>query len=147
MKHTLIVTPAGEELVLISKSDFDRIEDMLDVAAYDAAKAKNAEGGEALSAEEMKALLDAPTPLAFWRSRRGLKRKDLAEAAGISANYVPELEAGKRKGDPALIKRLAAALGVGMEDLVVDDGGFAGPACLRRPPAYGRNGSESEVGS
>ena len=121
MKHTLIVTPAGEEMVLISKADFDRMQERLGVAAYDGAKAEIAAGGgELLTLEEVKAALDAPTPLAFWRGKRGMKQKDLAAAVGVSQSYAADLEAGRRKGDPALIKRLAHALRVRMEDLVVD---------------------------
>lgn len=119
MKHTLVVTPSGEELVLIAKADFDRIEDMLDVAAFDSAKA--AETGETLSAEEVAKALAAPTPLAFWRAKRGMKQKDLAAQVGISPSYAADLEAGRRKGEPALFKRLAAALRVRIEDLVADE--------------------------
>lgn len=122
MKHTLIVTPSGEEMVPISKADFDQIEDRLDVAAYDAAKAESAAGsGDLLTVEEVKAALAAPSPLAFWRAKRGLKQKDLAAAAGVSQSYVADLEAGRRKGDAALIKRLSLALRVRMEELVIDD--------------------------
>ena len=121
MKHTLIVTPAGEEMVLISRADFDQIEDRLDAAAYDAAKAEIAAGGgEALSHEEVKALIDAPTPLAFWRAKREMTQAALGQAAGIGQSYVAELEKGARKGYPSLFKRLAAALDVRMEDIVAD---------------------------
>lgn len=121
MKHTLIVTPAGEELVLISKADFDRIEDALDAGAYDEAKTKNAfGGGENLTQEEMLALLDAPSSLAFWRGKRGMTQVELARAADVSQSYVAGLESGARKGDPALFKRFAAALHVRMEDIVSD---------------------------
>jgi len=47
MKHTLIVTPSGEGMVLISKADFDQIEDRLDVLTGRAATpAKDAAGPE-----------------------------------------------------------------------------------------------------
>jgi len=119
LKHTLIVTPAGEEMVLISKADFDQIEDRLDVAAYDAAKAEIAAAGEAnLASEEMKALLAAPTALAFWRAKRCMTQKALGQAVGIGQSYIAALENGARKGDPSLFKRLAVALNVRMEDIV-----------------------------
>ena len=55
MKHTIITTPAGEELVLLSKADFDALveaaEDLADVAAFDAAVAAP-ESRDLLSAEE-----------------------------------------------------------------------------------------------
>jgi len=121
MKHTLIVTPSGEEMVLIAKADFDQIEDLLDVAAFDAAKAESAAANrDVLTLEEVKAALAAPSPLAFWRAKRQMKQKDLAAAAGVSQSYVADLEAGRRKGDASVIKRLSQALRVRMEELVVD---------------------------
>lgn len=63
MKHTLVVTPAGEELILISKAHFEGIEDQLDAAAFLAAKAQHeADGGETLTSEEVRAALEATTP-------------------------------------------------------------------------------------
>ena len=75
---------------------------------------------EILTAEEVREALSAPTPLAFWRRKRGLTQKTLSQHIGVSQSYVADLEAGRRKGDPALIKRLAKALKVRMEDLVVE---------------------------
>jgi len=46
------------------------------VAAYDRAKA--ADTGETLTAEDVTKVLEAPTPLAFWRAKRRVKQKDLA---------------------------------------------------------------------
>lgn len=117
MRRTLIVTPAGEELVLIPKSDFDRIEDALDIIAYDSAKANDA-GAETLTSDERLALLDASSALAFWRRKRGLTQAELGRAAGVSQSYVAGLESRARKGDPSLFKRFAAALRVRMEDIV-----------------------------
>jgi len=119
MKHTVFVTPSGDEMVIISKTDF---EDMIDAAAFaEAERADTLSGGEDLTHEEMKALIEAPTPLAFWREKRGMKQKELAAAAKISPNYLCALEAGKRKGDPALFGRLAAALRTPIEVLIVDE--------------------------
>ena len=64
--------------------------------------------------------LAAPTPLAFWRKKRGMTQASLGEAVGISQSYVASLETGDRKGDPSLFKRLADALKVKMEDIVAD---------------------------
>jgi predicted transcriptional regulator len=75
---------------------------------------------ELLSAKEVREALAAPAPLAFWRRKRGLTQKALSAAVGVSQSYVADLEAGRRKGDPALVKRLAKALKVRMEDLVAD---------------------------
>ena len=73
---------------------------------------------ELLTAAEARALAEAPTPLAFWRRKRVLTQAAPGKAAGVTQNYIAALESGARKGDPALFKRMAAGLGVRMEDLV-----------------------------
>jgi DNA-binding XRE family transcriptional regulator len=119
MTHTIVTTPGGEELVLLPKAEFESMRDALDAAAHARAMADVAAGVmETLSAEEVAQALAEPTPLAFRRKRRGLTQKALAAAAGISQSYLAGLEAGDRKGDPALFLRLARALSCRMEDLV-----------------------------
>jgi predicted transcriptional regulator len=61
------------------------------------------------TAEETAAAPAAPTPLVFWRAKRGLTQKELSHAVGVSQSYVADLESGRRKGDAALVKRLAHA--------------------------------------
>jgi DNA-binding XRE family transcriptional regulator len=115
MNHTEVKTPAGEELVLIAKADFEAA-----LAARTLAEIAHGRQ-EWLSAEEVAQALEAPTPLAFWRARRKLTQKALADACGVSQSYIADLEAGRRKGDAALTLRLARALRVRMEDLVADE--------------------------
>jgi DNA-binding XRE family transcriptional regulator len=76
---------------------------------------------EMLTAQETAAALAAPTPVAFWRVKRGLTQRQLGQTVGVSQSYVADLEAGRSKGETALIKRLAQALHLRMEDLVLDD--------------------------
>jgi predicted transcriptional regulator len=82
--------------------------EMIDAAAHKATMAAVARGEqEMLAAEETVA---APTPLAFWRVRRGLTQKQPSQTAGVSQSYIADVEAGRRKGDAALLERLAQAL-------------------------------------
>ncbi len=121
MTHTLITTPGGEELVLVPRAEFEALRDALDAAGHARAMAEIAAGlVQTLSGQEVAAALDEPTPLAFWRKKRGLTQAALAAGAGISQPYLAGLEKGVRKGDPALFLRLARALTVRMEDLVRD---------------------------
>jgi DNA-binding XRE family transcriptional regulator len=107
---------SGEEFVLGAKSDFDRIEDALDAAAYDAAKA--ADCGEALDAVDAAKALQAPALLAFWREKRGMTPMELAARVGATEAALADLEAGRRIAEPALLKRVAAALRLHVEDLI-----------------------------
>jgi DNA-binding XRE family transcriptional regulator len=121
--HLVVTTPAGEELVLVPRADFEAMQDRLDVLSHVETMAAIGRGEqELLSAEEVRAALMAATPLAFWRGKRELTQKALASSVGISQSYMAELESGKRKGDPALFRRLAKRLTVRMEDLVPDEG-------------------------
>jgi DNA-binding XRE family transcriptional regulator len=121
MNHTLIKTPHGEEMVLLSKADFLAIQDALDAASHDRTMADIAAGRqEWLTPEEVDAALAESTPLAFWRKKRGMTQTALAAAVGISKSYLSGLESGSRRGDPALFLRLARALNVRMEDIVAE---------------------------
>ncbi|MHB8885181.1 MAG: helix-turn-helix domain-containing protein [Methylovirgula sp.] len=117
MTHQTIKTPKGETLVVLPIEEYEAL---VDAADHAKALAALAGGEETLTHAEVQALLEAPTPLAFWRKKRDLTQTVLATAAGISQNYVAALEKGDRKGDPALFKKLAAALNVTIEDLVAD---------------------------
>ena len=65
-------------------------------------------------------MLAAKSKLFFWRKKRGHSQGDLAARVGISQSYLASLEVGNRVGKPALIKRLAHALAVRMDDIVED---------------------------
>jgi ribosome-binding protein aMBF1 (putative translation factor) len=93
--------------------------EMIDATAHEATMAAVAGGEqEMLTAEETVA---APTQLTFWRAKRGLTEKQLSQTVGISQSYIADLEAGRRKGDAALLERLAQALRLRMEDLVAEE--------------------------
>ena len=115
-------TPTGEPIVILSAADYDRLvaaaEDRRDAALADAALAAHRDDpSAALDPDEMRQLLAAPTPLAFWRRRRGLTQEALAGKAGITQSYLAYIEAGKRDGTMKIYGALAAALGLAIDDL------------------------------
>ena len=119
MLNQKIVTASGETLIVLTLADYESL-----CVARDATRSQAR--GEAvrlgtmptLTVAQTKALLDAPSPLSFWRKTRGLTQQGLAGRAGLSQSHVAGLEAGDRKGDAALVKRLAAILDLPMEALV-----------------------------
>jgi DNA-binding XRE family transcriptional regulator len=122
MKHTIFVTPSGEEMVVLARADFNAMEEALDAAVAAKTLAELASGRqELLTSDEVAAALAAPTPLAFWRAKRKVTQTALAKTIGVSQSYIADLEAGRRKGDAGLTMRLARALHVRMEDLVDDE--------------------------
>jgi XRE family aerobic/anaerobic benzoate catabolism transcriptional regulator len=56
-----------------------------------------------------------------WRTERGMTRKALSEASGISERYIAQLEFGKGNISILLLRKLARAMGMSAETLVADD--------------------------
>ena len=63
-------------------------------------------------------LLAGENPVRVWRRHRGLTGRALAASAGIGAAYLSEIETGRKEGSLAVMKRLAEALSVDLDDLV-----------------------------
>jgi XRE family transcriptional regulator, aerobic/anaerobic benzoate catabolism transcriptional regulator len=55
------------------------------------------------------------------RALRGMSRKVLARVSGISERYIAQLESGKGNVSIKLLRRVSAAMGTQIEDLVLDD--------------------------
>lgn len=119
MTAKFIVTPGGEKLAILPAEEYETMRDALihqsAMSDYRAGRA------EALSLEETQALLGAPTPLAFWRGKRGLTQAALAKAAGTTQPHVADLESGKHGGSLEIMARLAKALELPVDKLVAAD--------------------------
>lgn len=118
-----LTTPAGEELVVLPRADYETLlekaEMLEDIAAYDEAKRRIADGEDFMvPAEFADRLLDGENPVRVWRDFRGLSGKELAATVGISAAYLSEIETGKKEGSLSVLKAIASALALDLEDLV-----------------------------
>jgi DNA-binding XRE family transcriptional regulator len=119
MSAKLITTPGGEELAILPAQEY---EDLCDALAAATAMADYRAGrDEVLTLEETRAFLAAPTPLAFWRAKRGLTQAKLAEAAKTTQPHIADLESGKHGGSLEIMARIAKALKVKLDDLAPAD--------------------------
>ena len=122
----IIRTPAGEELVVLSRAEYeallDRVdleaEDADDVALYDARKAELAAGGGVLPPEVTAAILRGESRLKAIRNWRGETQLHLNFLTGIGQGYLSDLENGRRAGTPETVAKLAQALNVPVEWLL-----------------------------
>jgi DNA-binding XRE family transcriptional regulator len=114
-KPQIITSPSGEELVVLPRGDYEDLIDTLAARKVEAALAAGRE--ELLSSEEAAALLGAPTPLAFWRKKRGKTQSQLAADIGVSEQFLSDFEAGKAEADVTLYGKLARSLGLSIDDL------------------------------
>ena len=107
------------EMVTITREEYDRLreaaEDLADLQVYDAAMADRSEG---MPAELVRRMVEGEAPLRVFRDWRGLTQAQLSEASGVNRVQIANIEAGTRTGSVETLKRLAAALGVGVDDLV-----------------------------
>lgn len=65
--------------------------------------------------------LNGDAPLAVWREHRQLSQAELARQSGVNRVQIVDIEAGRKTGSVASLRKLATALQVDMDDLVVAD--------------------------
>ena len=119
-------TPNGEDMIVLSKSDYEmlleRAELAEDIAAVDTYRRKLAAGEEEAIPEAFaNRLIDGENPVRVYRELRRLSAKELADKTGISAAFLSEIENGKKEGGVSTLKKIAQALGVFIDDLVDGD--------------------------
>jgi hypothetical protein len=119
-KPQIIRTPGGEELVVLSRAEYEELleradhegEDADDVAIYDARKAA---GSVVLPPEVSAAILRGESRLKAVRNWRDETQLHLSFKTGIGQGYLSDLENGRRTGTPETIAKLAQALSVPVE--------------------------------
>lgn len=107
----------GEPYVLVPEEDY---EDLLDTIAAERIMARIAAGEETWPAELVYELWETDSRIRTFRKYRGMTISALARAAGISQPYLSEIEKGRKTGSVDVLKRIATALRVDLDDLVVE---------------------------
>lgn len=123
MSAQIITTPNGDRLVILPEAEYERLREAAemtaDVIAYDRAKRRLADGDDELVPMEIvDRLLAGDNPIRVWREYRGLSLKRVAEKIGIAQPYLSQMETGKRAGTVETLSKIAAVLGVSIDDLV-----------------------------
>ena len=76
---------------------------------------------EGVPDEHVGRILDGESPLMVFRDWRGLSQSALARVSGVSRVQIVNIEAGDATGSVSTLRKLAKALGVGVDDLLVRD--------------------------
>ena len=116
----IILTPGGEELVVLPRADYEALveradpepEDADDIAIYDARKAQLSADGAVLPLEVSAAILRGDSRLKAIRRWRDKTQLDLNSKTGLGQGYLSDLETGRRKGSAETLAMLARALDV-----------------------------------
>jgi DNA-binding XRE family transcriptional regulator len=131
--NTIRILSETQGTVTVKRSDWTQLlkelEDAQDRAAvverrrHEAAMGRQAARRNYLTAREARRLLDGQSPVKVWREKRGRTQRELATAAGMSAAYLAEIETGRKPGSAAALAKLAKALQLQIEDLIMSSRG------------------------
>ncbi|TBB53782.1 XRE family transcriptional regulator [Rhizobium ruizarguesonis] len=92
--------------------------DDVDIRDASAAKARIAAGEETWPEEVVAALVAGENPVTVFRKYRGMKQVELADEVGQSQPYISEIESGQKIGSTDVMKAIALALDVDLNDIV-----------------------------
>ena len=121
MEAQFFKTPSGDEMVIISRAEYEALieafseaeEDAADLAIAIERKADLEAGRDERLPEELSALiLRGVGYLTALRKWRGLTQMQLAEKSGVSQGYLSDLESRRRKGAVETLDALAKALDI-----------------------------------
>jgi DNA-binding XRE family transcriptional regulator len=115
------------ETVTIPKDEYLRLksieEDMSDLrSATEILERIKAGTEELISSNVVDQLLKGDATLTVWREYRGLSQSELARQSGVNRIQIIDIESGRKTGSVATLRKLATALRVDIEDLVVGGG-------------------------
>lgn len=124
-KPQIIKTETGEKMVVLTERAHDALLARAgDKAAEDRMTVRivnEASGETALPLEVWDAMADAPSPIGPLREHRGIKQPDLAEDVGCTQAYLSYIESGAKPGSVKILRAIAKALGVKLDDVVPDE--------------------------
>ena len=95
-----------------------RLEDLEDLAAvterlvHEEKVGKEVARRDYLTGDEMRHILGDESPVKFWREKRCLSQRALADQAGVSGSYVAEIETGKKPGSAEALRKLSRVLAI-----------------------------------
>ncbi|HEY1683965.1 MAG TPA: helix-turn-helix transcriptional regulator [Tepidisphaeraceae bacterium] len=115
---TQIIQRKGKPFAVVPWSDYKRLlqnsEMLEDIRAFDAAKAR---AEETFPADIAARLVNGESPIRVFREYRKMTQQQLAKRAKIARAYLAELEIGRKQGSITVLKNIATALGLELDDI------------------------------
>ena len=109
------------EWAVVPYEEYGRLCDAAEVAEdAELARKALARNEERIPIEVVDRLIEDENPIRVWRQHRGLTQQQLAGAAGIDKSYLSQIETGKRGGSAKVLRAIANALDVDLDDIVAD---------------------------
>ncbi len=122
MSKVQVIEKNGERLfAVIPWEDYERLRDAAemdeDVRLYDEALARDE---ERFPLEMVDRLLADENPIRVFREYRDMTQRELAQKVGVNPAYLSQIETGRRGGSSKVLRAIANALGVDLDDIVPD---------------------------
>jgi DNA-binding XRE family transcriptional regulator len=116
------ITRKGKEFALIPVENLQKLMDdaemLADVRAYDAAKARLADGNDELIPLEItERRLRGEPALRIWREYRQLTQEQLAKKSKVSRALIAAIETSRKSGSVSTWKKLGKTLDVSWDQL------------------------------
>ncbi len=122
MSKVQIIEKDGKRLfAVIPYDDYERLRDAAELAE-DAELARKAleRDEERFPIDLVDRLLADENPVKVFREYRGMTQRALAEKVGVNTAYLSQIETGKRGGSTKVLRAVANALAVDLDDVVGD---------------------------
>ena len=120
MKIQIIEKNGKPEWAVLPYKEFENLMEAAEMAedGRDLNKFHEQDDGERIPAEIVNRILDGEHPIKVWREFNGMTQEMLARKTGISKAYISQLERRKRLGRADVLKSIAAALNLAVDDLI-----------------------------
>jgi DNA-binding Xre family transcriptional regulator len=115
MEPQIIKAPNGEELVIITRAEYEALlearEELQDIAIAEERMTALKEGRYSILPQEVSdAMMRGDSLLKAIRKWRGLTQMDLASRTGLGQGYISDIEAKRRRGTKETLEQIAKAL-------------------------------------
>ncbi len=111
---------SGHETVTLSRAAYDALLERTS-ELEDRLAAVEAAGDARLPHEVALAVIAGGSPVRAFRDHRGITLRELSRRSGVSVSYLSEIEQGRKPGSVAAMTRIAGALGVTIDSLVISE--------------------------
>ena len=111
---------SGHETVTLTRQEYDALIERTS-ELEDRLAAVEAEGDARVPHEVALAVIAGASPVRAFRDHRGLTLRELSRRSGVSLSYLSEIEQGRKPGSVAAMTRIAGALGVTIDSLVIGE--------------------------
>ena len=113
------------EMITIPKEEYLRLkalaDDMADIrCAAEVLERIKAGTEELIPSTVVDRLLAGDPPLTVWREHRQLSKAELARCSNVNRVQIIEIEAGRKTGSVSTLQKLAQALAVDVDDLLIN---------------------------